>query len=1110
MIEQSLMDTTDNKKTIGILVHHFSDYVFVPCSGALRKAQELNINTRIFCLPSVTEDKVFKKREISHYSIRSESIETLLKMVESSQLNGLIIHTDVSDFIDKSIVEEFIINHPHIPVATLATKIHGATVVISDNYTSTVNALEHLILEHQCKKIAYIRGPANNEEANDRYQAYLDTLKKHNLTFDPRYVYQGDWFFDAGESAVKYFLDEHNLAMDAIVGANDNMAYSALEELRLRHYHMPEDIKILGYDNGAFAEGYGFPSVAQPYDVMASMAMEDIVCRLHDPNQAPKVIKVPGPLVIRRGCGCLASIREQFTDPSWESLYEQIQHLNFDSIYLKDTFFADVKVFWDQFNQILSEDNKEHRSDNLKQLTHLFCHTLNKHSELNINMTYWSKILLEIQMNHDTFHDQELRHFVIDITNETNEAIEQSIARIHRTKEEIDYSLMLSSQRLMASRDLESTTQITLELLKVVQSEFACLLLSPEDENFSRDGYLRIAGKMVDDKFFVYCKRPNYIAEKDFISLEPPQHLKGHNETHHLAVVPLGADEEVIGYVITNISFDRNRWTLLRSIQIHLTQALQNLEFQKVSAEVTAQKAANSAKSEFLSRMTHELRTPMNGVIGMTQLLLDTKLSGEQVEFVSTIANSGETLLTLISEILDFSKIEAGMFELEYSDFHIIELIESSIDIVASLSAQKGLALNYRIDSNVPRWMNQDFDRIKQAITNLLSNAVKFTQSGGVFIDVNYEAAKKIIRIEVEDTGIGITKKQQSQLFQPFSQGGDSIHKQYGGTGLGLVISKKICELMQGDLIYDGSYDAGAKFIITFQLNEPENIHSPYPWDKPHFTAPSIALISPIAQKPSTLISLLNNWKLKYVLFTASDFLESITSSPNEPIPYSKIILDIVAPCQQESEILHQLAQKPLSLKIFCLINLGNHLKKKIKYENITWGYKPTKAKNLYEFIASTEHPESRPRERLGAASISKDFSTKYPFNILLAEDNIINQKLAATILKKCGYNISIANNGAEAIESQIRNNHDIILMDVFMPTMDGETATKIIRSELPTEKQPYIIAVTANAQKDDKDHLLNAGMDDYVSKPIKIDVLLHSLKLAQNSEHFLQNLNRH
>ena len=1101
------MADTHPTKTIGLLIHHFSDYVYITCTSVMRRAQELNYNTRVFCLPSVTEDKVIKNREISHYSIRQESMERILNLVELSQLDGLFIHTDVSDFIDKSIVEDFIRTHPQMPVVTISTEIKGASLVVSDNYASSALAVEHLIVEHDSRKIAYIRGPADNAEANERFQAYKDILAKHEIPFDERYVYQGDWFFDAGESAIKSYIDEFELELDAVVGANDNMAYSAMEELKRRQYDIPNDVKIIGYDNGSLAEGSGFTSVSQPHDLMAFMSVDELNRRIITDDKERRVIRVPGPLVIRRGCGCMLSEKkekdqkEALQGDYLDNLQKKIRHFGFDSITQKTVFMDDVEIFWKKLRHIFQKEVSK-RTEALKSLADEYRHTLAKHADLEISLNYWLKIIIDILNTHDICHVPEFDQFFLDIMDETSDAIEQAISKIHRTREGTDYSLMLSSQRLMRSRDLETTTQVTLELLKFNLSDFSCFLLIPDDENLKRNNMLRMAGKMVDNQIIVYSKNPVYIDASEISRIKPLEITEEGQQNHHLAVIPLGADEEVLGIVMTNISLHRSRWTVLRTVQLNLTQALQNLDFQKVSAEVAAQKAANSAKSEFLSRMTHELRTPMNGVIGMTQLLLDTHLSNEQKEFVSTISNSGETLLTLISEILDFSKIEAEKFELEYSDFHIIDVVESAIDVVSSLSAQKCLSLSYRVMPDVPRWMNQDSGRIKQAITNLLSNSVKFTHTGGISIDISYEASTHLIRIEVSDSGIGISKKQQKKLFEPFSQGGDSIHKQYGGTGLGLVISKKICRLMEGDLVYDDQYEQGARFVITFRPRPLEAQQSLHPWDHAFDQEKNkLLLVCDSLDQRAAISSHLDYWQLPCSVYQCREFLEyiaSLTDQENEQFRNTKIILDIGAIYTEETMVLDALQDLNVPISVFCLVELGNSLKKNYSNNCFSWSYKPTKIKNLFQFLSSSIQSPTNGFHRLGGTSITENFAEEYPFDILLVEDNVVNQKLAATILKKCGYQISIANNGLEAIESQTRHNHDIILMDVFMPKMDGETATKVIRSELPDEKQPYIIAVTANAQKDDREQLLDAGMDDYVSKPIKIDALLNSLRQAQ------------
>jgi CheY-like chemotaxis protein/two-component sensor histidine kinase len=491
----------------------------------------------------------------------------------------------------------------------------------------------------------------------------------------------------------------------------------------------------------------------------------------------------------------------------------------------------------------------------------------------------------------------------------------------------------------------------------------------------------------------------------------------------------------------------------------------------------------------------------MNGVIGMASLLNETYLTTEQQEYAKTITTCGEALLTVINDILDFSKIESGNMEMEERDFDLRTCIEEVLDVFAGKAGKLGLDLVYEIDHNVPIQIIGDSLRLRQILVNLVSNAIKFTEQGEIFVGVHLikvaDDGKIELQFEVRDTGIGIPENKMERLFKAFSQVDSSTTRKYGGTGLGLIICEKLIGLMGGCIDVKSKENEGTTFTFTM-LSAPSS-QSLRTYVTNHITGmegKQILVVDDNLTNRCILKNQLEIWKLVPTLAISG---EAALQLLEKGIHFDLILTDMQMPDMDGCELAGHIQQLYPKIPIILLSSVGDERNK--KYTGLFKAIltKPIKQEMLCKLIINELRGKSKPATDIQPVNqkLSLDFAKEHPLNILLAEDNLVNQKLTLKILSKLGLEATLAVNGLETVDMAGRQAYDIILMDVQMPEMDGLEATKIIRKSM--EIQPTIIAMTANAMKEDKDECLKAGMDDFLSKPVKLEEVVNMLEKWSN-----------
>jgi len=544
---------------------------------------------------------------------------------------------------------------------------------------------------------------------------------------------------------------------------------------------------------------------------------------------------------------------------------------------------------------------------------------------------------------------------------------------------------------------------------------------------------------------------------------------------------------------------DANRCIGSIAVARDVTQHKRSEEALRLARE--AAEAASQAKSSFLARMSHEIRTPMNGVLGMTELLLETGLTSTQRKYAETVQRSGQNLLGIINDLLDFSKIEAGKLELENVEMDLRRTIEDVVDLLAERAHSKGLELACSIPANLVTHVRGDPLRLGQVLTNLVGNAIKFTEQGSVVIRVSSveETAKHVsMRFEVSDTGAGISLEAQTRIFDEFSQADGSTTRKHGGSGLGLAISKQLVGMMGGSIHVESALGAGSTFSFTSRFEKQETQAQEDSRSAPMgmLTGVRALIVESTAINRGILHSQMSNWGMtNRVAATPEQAVDLLSQAAARGAPYDIAIIDLGLPGMDALELARTIRIRAEIAKV----RLVMLTRRQVDIRNAREAgidaclAKPVRQTVLYECLVNvmagqSQEPAATPVAREPASAAP----AKIRGNILLVEDNLINQQVALGILQIQGYNVTVVNNGREALDAHSQGDFDLILMDCHMPEMDGFEATREIRGRERTftGKRVPIVALTANAMAQDREECLNAGMDDHLSKPFSMQTL--------------------
>lgn len=1039
-------------------------------------------------------------------------------------VDGLILVTGVLSSRAGSDAVRDLCQRTELPVVSVG-RLNGVCSIETGASEALRALVDHVVNYHQRRKIALIEGPPGNPDTIERSRIVRTMLTELNVELLDSHVVQGDFLESSGATAIRTLLERRGVTpaqLDAIVCCNDQMAVGAIRELESRGIRVPQQVAVIGFDDDDFARSANPPltTISQPLEMMGEQAIHAMLAKMRG-EPVPERIVIEAEPVWRRSCGCATPMNHQFS--SAEPLVQGTSLLEYCKTACQERFrrlagqLGEARIIDTAFALILDV-----HEDELSQKRHELETYILRAWNNGVDPLRWHDVLSPMSnyVDHRTIPDGDLGRQRARRLRRVSLLINEIAARV-RALDHLHIIQWAHASRVLAGallsvRHVRSLASVLSAGLPSLNIRYCCVCLFVGDEEprtarvaalynpslpppiesprSAEQLWLATPGSVPPEQV------QNLPVNSVFPALEliHPRLRNSSADALDLSVYPLVYAHATLGYVVFDAPTDAHQSWLLEGLAGSLSSAVYALErnVELREARDRAEKA-NAAKTEFVAMISHEVRTPLTAILGHLDLCLQTEMTAEQKHHLQQAKTSSRALLGIVNDILDFSKIEAQKIELEWIPFALDDVLDQVVATCAQPAARKGLRLIVDVQPDLPHWLRGDALRLSQVLLNLVGNAVKFSSHGDVRVEVSQgpwgTASDVSLKFVVEDEGIGMTAEEIARIFEPFTQGDGSMTRRYGGTGLGLTISRRLVALMHGEISVASEVGRGSRFEFTALLKRCE-----LPTDElARGTHKNLLLIGADERQQLTLEHLLTSYGFGVTrVSTAKETQRALETATGEGFVFDLIICDRDDVDSQVPAILREMAGvlKRCETHILMLTAAeGDSIETAGLPRLAGVIQKPYQRRHLIQVIAralSLSRSYS-PGERVRNPSYRVPEGTR----ILVVQDDPTTSEVLYEVLTRTGAQVSMAKCGSEAIEFVKNHVYHLILQDLHLPDMDGYSTAQAIRAT-PYGVAVPIVALSASAARASLSQCLAAGINDFVPAPIDAEGLKHVVQL--------------